>query len=114
MELPGTGDNRREHNRKILRTHARLLLPSKEIVTVRTYDISAGGLGVAAGISLLADTQVGVQVQLPTGDGSREMLMAQAVVTHSVLSQAEQGFKIGLRFTLAPRSLAVLARYLKL
>jgi hypothetical protein len=114
MEIPGLNDNRREHQRKILRTHARLLLPSKEIVTVRTYDISAGGLGVAAGISLIANTQVGVQVQLPRGDGGREMLMAQAVVTHSVLSQAEQGFKIGLRFMLSPHSLAVLARYLKL
>ncbi len=114
MELPGTEENRREHSRKILRTQGRLLLPSKEIVTVRTYDISAGGLGVAAGISLAVDTQVGVQVNLPTGDGGRELLMAEAVVTHSVLSQAEQGFKIGLRFLLSGQSLAVLARYLKL
>jgi hypothetical protein len=114
MELPGFDENRREHHRKILRTHARLLLPSKEIVTVRTFDISAGGLGVAAGISPATNMRVGVQLHLPTRDGSRELLMAEATVTHSVLSQTEQGFKIGLRFLLSDSSSAVLARYLRL
>jgi c-di-GMP-binding flagellar brake protein YcgR len=114
MELPGFNENRREHHRKILRTHARLLLPSKEVVTVRTFDISAGGMGVAAGISPPTGMRLGVQLYLPTTDGGRELLMTEATVTHSVLSQTEQGFKIGLRFVLADASSAVLARYLKL
>jgi PilZ domain len=108
------GAERREHARRTLRVHAKMLLPNKTVVAVRTIDIGAGGMGVSAPQDLRSGTAVAVQVQLPNpSGGERETLLAQATVTHSVLSAAEQGFKIGLRFSLSDSATAVLMRYLK-
>jgi hypothetical protein len=108
------GADRREHARRNLRTHAKLLLPNKTVLPIRTIDIGAGGMGISSPQDLRAGTSIAVQVQLPNpSGGERETLLTQATVTHSVLSAVEQGFKIGLRFSLSDSASAVLMRYLK-
>lgn len=93
-----TGIERRQHTRRVLRTTAHVLLPDNKRVEVRTFDISAGGLGIVAAINPKAGSTFNIRLNLVLTSTGSTTIEAPVEVTHSVFGSVEQGFKIGLRF----------------
>ena len=98
MDIPGTGAERRQQKRRDLRTTAHVVVAGKQLVEVRTLDISSGGLGIAAALNPPAGATFHIRLHLPIRPGRRTAIEAQVEVTHSVYGSVERNFKIGLRF----------------
>ena len=113
MNAQGSGGERRLHKRRTLRTIAHVVLPDQQLVEVRTFDISAGGLGIIAALNPQAGATFSIRMKLVAGSTSSTLIEAPVMVTHSIFGAAEQGFKIGLRFLkLDPEARAVIMQYL--
>jgi c-di-GMP-binding flagellar brake protein YcgR len=90
---------RRQYERKHLRTSGQLFVAGRPPMEVRTIDLSLGGLALAAPMDVPAKTLCVVRVVLPLKPKGNVLLEARARVVHSVLSSAQAGFSIGLQFT---------------
>ena len=109
------GPERRQGYRKLFRGPAQLLLPTREVLRVRTLDISLGGIGLVVPSNLSRDAVCDIKFRAPLMGDRVEMLVARGRVTHSILSGPEGGFIIGLQFTDLPVSaLAAIRRYVSL
>ena len=116
MEFQGltpSGDERRGQERKILRANAQLRLPGVRPIEVRTLDISVGGMAVVASVNPQAGAACTIciaPVSQPRGAVSVDI---RAVIVHSIFSNREDGFKIGLQFAdLSPEAIETVSRYL--
>ena len=98
MSLTSTPQNKRQHERRILRATAVLLLPGQPALEVRTSDISLGGLGIVAGANPPPNLICRLSVPLPLTYGGARRIEVVAKVAHSVFSSRDGGFKVGLVF----------------
>lgn len=91
-----SNDERRNHERRILRVQAELILTGRPPLAVRTMDISEGGLSVLCPINLPARTECTVKVSLPVPPTGRKPVELRAVVRYSILSSSGGGFQLGM------------------
>lgn len=89
---------RRRHARRATRCAARLALGGGHSLDVRIIDISEGGLGLVSQRPLPLGSHFVLRWALPDADGEPQAVQATACVTHSVLSGALAGFRVGVRF----------------
>jgi len=89
---------RRRDERKPLRADAEVRWPGQAPARVRTLDISASGIAVAAEVNPLSNTIVTICLAPPSRPRGPRSIEFQAVVVHSILMSKESGFRIGLRF----------------
>ena len=107
------GSERRADPRKALRANAELLVEGRRL-EVRTMDISTSGLGIAASFNPRVDQTF--SIFLAPADSPRGTVRIEMPVTvvHSILTQAEGGFKVGLRFgQLSPAARDAVKKYLR-
>lgn len=95
---PNPSNDRRQNERKPLRTTSYLRLPGARPVAVRSVDIGIGGISVIAAANPPAKTSCVIRVGLPAGALGIKLVEVQASVLHSVFSGREDGFKVGLNF----------------
>ena len=108
------GSDRRRAKRTLFRSHAKLLLPDRDAIDVRTVDISNGGVGVVCPLNLLPGTPCEVHLHFRKIPIGVENVQFQAQIAYCVLSGREQGFLIGLQFTAPPKdALKAIDRYIK-
>lgn len=105
---------RRQHERRVLRTPAKLQFGNQPAMDARTLDVSVSGLGLVAPVNPPQGTPCSVKFAVPTQADRFVTLSAQAVVTYSVYVRNEDGFKLGLMFSDLPfEAGAVILRYVK-
>lgn len=92
------GADRRQTERRPLRTSATLLLPGGQTFTVQTLDISLGGIGILAPANPRPGTRLSIRVSLPARPAGLYVFDAGVEVAHSILGRDEGAFKVGLRF----------------
>ena len=90
---------RREYTRVMLRANGRLTAPNGESFKVRALDISAGGVAAVAQSNLKEGSVFRINLPLPLRPQGTIALEADVEVMHSIFSNQEDGFKLGLRFT---------------
>lgn len=83
-----------------------IVLSGEARFPVRTFDISAGGLGIVASANPRTGTGLEVDFSVPLRPKGSTPLRLSAKVAHSVLAGSEGGFKIGLVFTDLPKEAA--------
>jgi c-di-GMP-binding flagellar brake protein YcgR len=106
------GPERRQGERKVFRGSAQLLLPNRELVQVRTIDISPGGLGLVAPSNLSPAMVCEIRFRAPLQGERLEILQARGRIAYSVLSGKENGFLVGFQFTDIPTpALTLIKRY---
>ena len=102
---PLTTDDRRKHSRRALRVPAKISLRGGQILDVRTFDISVGGLAIIAAAAPRPATAFRVAFALPREPKAEILIEAEAEVLHSFYSNAERAHIVGLRFTqVAPQA----------
>jgi c-di-GMP-binding flagellar brake protein YcgR len=107
------GGDRRRHPRKFLSGTAYLLLPNQTPVEVHALDISSGGLGVVAPMSLPHERYCEIRFTLAREPYGLDQLTTPVQVVHCVLSGREHGFLLGLEFVDLPeKATAVINRYM--
>jgi c-di-GMP-binding flagellar brake protein YcgR len=94
---------RREHERKPLRTEAHLLPPGQAPFSVRLIDISEGGLRISCSVNppLMSVSVIRMQVPRPDRTGM-SLIEARVQVLNSIYARAEDGFRVGLKFLDVP------------
>ena len=97
-ETAPSGVNRRQHERKYFRGAAYLLFAGREPIEVRTLDLSAGGLSIVAPANPAINTVVMIRINIPRPTTGADGFEVRVRVAHTMFSQAEDGFKIGLEF----------------
>lgn len=107
-------NERRRHERRVLRGPSQLQFGSQPAMNTRTMDVSVSGLGLVAPVNPPAHTTCTVKFVVPIETNRNVTITAAATVTHSIYSRAEDGFKVGLMFTgMSAETTAVLQRYVK-
>ena len=104
------GSDRRSGERKAFRAPALLRLPDRQVLEVRTFDISVGGIGVVTPWNLKLDAVCDIRVRPPIISEGMEVLLARGRIAHSILSGKEKGFMIGLEFTEIPPDMSELIK----
>jgi len=105
---------RRQHERRVLRGPSQLQFGSQPFMNTRTMDVSISGLGLVAPVNPPARTTCTVKFVVPIDVDRNVTITASAIVTHSIFTRAEDGFKVGLMFTgMSAETIAVLQRYVK-
>jgi PilZ domain len=97
LPSPIFGANRREHDRRTLRTTAAVLFGAQSL-EVRTLDVSESGLAISAAVNPHAGTRFRIAFSLPRRPQGYTEISAEVEVISSVLSNSDDGFRIGLRF----------------
>lgn len=100
--IPSGTPNRRAHERSALRIGVTLVFTNGFSSAARCLDISKGGMGVVAELSVPVGARLRVQARLPVAVGSPLPFEADAFVSNSVLAGAEGGFRLGLQFLELP------------
>jgi c-di-GMP-binding flagellar brake protein YcgR len=109
-----SGMERRQFERRPLRSTALLALPGQGPVQVQTVDISAGGMGLVGSVNPVPRTACAIRLALPVSAWDRVNIEAQGRITHSVFSSKDGAFKIGMQFVDLPAVIAVaINRYVK-
>jgi c-di-GMP-binding flagellar brake protein YcgR len=90
---------RREHERKPLRMEAHLLPPGQPRFSVRLIDISEGGLRMACSVNPPLMSVSVIRMPVPSPDRTAASLIeARVQIINSIYTQAEDGFRVGLKF----------------
>lgn len=111
--MSGSGADRRITERRLLRTNATVILGASHAFTVRTIDVSTGGMGIVAQANPRPGTMLAIRFVLPLRPTGQMQFEAKARVVHSVFSSSEAGFKVGLSFVdLTPDAAAGVASFL--
>lgn len=106
--------DRRQNERKMFRALAELRLPNQQLLHVRAFDISVGGIGVVSALNVRLETPCEIKVRAPVFGAGMDVLQLRARVTHSVLSAKESGFMLGLEFENPPAAAVdVIKQYVK-
>jgi len=95
---PATGRERRQHERRILRTLAQLVFKDHAPVTVRTLDISTGGLGFVTDANPPLGLVLQLKLRIPRRPEGFDEHLVSGQVTHCAYCRQEGGFKVGLAF----------------
>lgn len=104
---------RRAQERRPLRAQAQLRLTEARVITVHTFDISSGGLGLVSPTNLQVGSNCIVSLPLPDSQHTKAVAKMLAEVSHCIFTSAEGAFKVGLRFIeVPPDSAALISRYL--
>ncbi|KQY88268.1 PilZ domain-containing protein [Pelomonas sp. Root1444] len=90
-------DDRRSGSRQVLRTKAQLLFQEGLLLEARTLNLSISGMAIVADGPVAPGTTFALRCFLPVA-GSKVELVTQARVVHSIFSNAEGGFAIGIVF----------------
>jgi c-di-GMP-binding flagellar brake protein YcgR len=98
--------DRRQHERRTLRSAAQLALPGRPVQAVRMLHISAGGMGIVGPANLPAKTTGLLRLSIPRKSVGSDTFDVNVVVTHSVYAGSEDGFKIGLEFSNMPAAMS--------
>ncbi|MCX9157363.1 PilZ domain-containing protein [Niveibacterium sp. 24ML] len=98
MDPSKPSSDRRQNERKPLRTTSYLRLPGSRPTAVRSVDISLGGMSIIATANPPSKTSCVLRVGLPAGAQGIKLVEVEAKVLHSVFSGREDGFKVGLSF----------------
>lgn len=107
-------NERRQHERRVLRGVSQLQFGKNPAMETRTMDVSISGLGIIAPVNPPSRTQCTIRFVVPLEVDRHVTITAAAVVTHSVYTRADDGFKVGLMFANMPaETTAVLARFIK-
>jgi c-di-GMP-binding flagellar brake protein YcgR len=97
FSLPGV--ERREHERKPLRTEAHLLPPGQPPFSVRLIDLSEGGLRMACSVNPPLLSVSVIRMPVPRADRKgASVIEARVQVLNSIYAQSEDGFRVGLKF----------------
>ncbi len=97
------GIESRVYKRHPIRTRGHLLFNGHSPILVRTLDISIGGLCVVSEITLPMKIQGSIDLSMPMGNGRFELQNINIQVIHSIFSNKDDGFRVGLMFIkLAP------------
>lgn len=108
-----SGAERRVDVRKPFRSPAFLAVPGRPPASVRTVDISSGGVGILSADNPPPKTVCTVRLALPVKGRGTVVFDVQARVAHSIYSSKGGGFQIGLQFTqLTPDLAAAIVGYL--
>lgn len=113
MTPTGDADNR-QTPRNPVSWRARVLLNAEQILECRTFDLSAGGLGLLCTQALPIGDSVRVALQLPPAAGERtsRIVSAHAKAVYQVLSGDE--YRVGMQWiALDPATLALLSPWVK-
>lgn len=106
--------DRRQGERKRFRALAEMRLPNQQVLHVRAFDISVGGIGVVSPLNVRLETLCEIKVRTPLFDAGINIFQLRARVTHSVLSATEAGFMLGLEFENPPTAAVnVIKQYIK-
>ncbi len=91
--------DRREHERKPLRTEAHLLPPGLAPFPVRLIDISEGGLRISCSVNppLLSVSVIRLALPNPQRTGM-VMVEVRVQILNSIYARTESGFRVGLKF----------------
>lgn len=92
-----SSSDRRDLTRKLARLAAVLDIPGRAPLSVRTVDVSLGGAALACPVNLKPGQGCQVSIALPANP-PQPMLTLRCVVSHSVLSQRDGGFRVGVQF----------------
>ena len=90
-------DERRLAARQVLRTKAQLLLPQGLVMDARTLNISTTGMAIVTDGPIVAGTTLTLRCHLLV-NGTRSELITPVRVVHSVFSNSDGGFVLGLVF----------------
>jgi c-di-GMP-binding flagellar brake protein YcgR len=113
IQLTDDGPERRQTERRPLRTSAVVLLPGDQTFTVQTLDISLGGMGIVANANPRQGTRFSIRVALPVRPTGQYLFEAGVEVAHSILARDEGAFKVGLRFvSLDPRGESAIRHFI--
>ncbi|NML15796.1 PilZ domain-containing protein [Azohydromonas caseinilytica] len=104
------GLDRRQVDRKAFRSLGLLRLPSRQVLEVRTVDISVGGMGVVAPWNLQRDLCCDIRLRAPVMSAGMDFLVLRCRVAHSILSGKADGFMIGLEFLDPPAAVLDVVR----
>ena len=111
----GAALDRRTTERKTFRAPALLRLPDRQVIEVRTFDISVGGIAIVTPMNLRQDGVCDIRVRSPILAEGLDVLLARARIAHSVLSGKEKGFLIGLEFVEIHSSMTeIIKRYVSI
>jgi c-di-GMP-binding flagellar brake protein YcgR len=114
IELIIQPHERRQHQRRVLRGPSQIQFENQPFMKTRTMDVSISGLGIVAPVNPPGKTTCTIRFLVPVDTDRQVTVTTSAVVTHSVFSGAEDGFKVGLMFTgLSAETTAILQRYVK-
>jgi hypothetical protein len=98
--------------RKPIRTNALLSVPGSSLMTVRTIDVSVGGVCLAMQAQLSIGQKCNITFELVKG-GKKGRVTAQTKVIYCILN-SQDGFKTGLQFLeIDPPSVGVIAEYMR-
>ena len=92
------GIERRQYERRSIRTPAVLALPGRKPVEVLALDISLGGLGTLCPINVKPGTPCRVYINLPVTRHERELISIEGVVMRSIFASKEDSFRVGVKF----------------
>jgi hypothetical protein len=95
--LPLFGANRREHDRRPLRTQATALVAGQTFL-VRTLDVSESGVGIMTEVNPALGTRFRIAFALPKRSGGFTEIAGEVEVMGSVFSSTDGGFRVGLRY----------------
>ncbi len=106
--------SQRKHARHYFRTKAQLAFSQQVILTVRTVDISKGGMCVISPNNLPPQAKCKIRFMLIIPPNTQKMCEIQTQVMQSIFSNAEDGFKVGLKFgEIDAETSALLDRFLQ-
>jgi c-di-GMP-binding flagellar brake protein YcgR len=96
------GIERRQFERKVVRTPALMAMPGQRPVEILTLDISVGGLGILCPTNPSPGTPCKIRMNLPVSLSERQLIDFEGKVTHSVFVSKQGSFKIGVQFVDLP------------
>lgn len=85
---------RRSGVRKLVRLSALVEMEGLAPLSVRTVELSPGGAALSSPLNLKPGGRCLVRIALP----AQPMLAVRASVVYSVLSQRDDGFRVGIQF----------------
>lgn len=91
--------DRRQYERKLLRVPAQMIVPGVGQISVRTIDISLGGIGVISDAKLPMMAEGMIRLSIPTMQQTVVDVICRATIMHCIYNGDLDGFKVGLKFT---------------
>ena len=89
---------KRSHERRPFGLPVEVLLPGRAALTMRSVDISIGGIGLVAAVNAPFGMELQLRLALPLGAKGTQSFEVRARVQHSVYSRRDDGFRIGMVF----------------
>ena len=110
-------DERRKTERRAIKGPARLTLAGSPPVIVRMLDISLTGMSAVCDTNLVSNQPVKIEFNvLVRKTGQLTSLKLNGSITYSVLTNVENGFKIGLKFAspLSDQASMIILQYMEI